>query len=144
MEFNPKVNVIPTFKNSPGVKKVGIYARVSTARVEQLRSLAAQISALSQYVYQRNDMIIRDSVTEIEGNPFVNCGKLVNVSVSQEHPYLSMIDGVLFSKPDQCLIWCPMDLEGTYELPEGTEMIGSDAFCLCNNLQKIVIPDKCV
>lgn len=36
MEFNPKVNVIPTFKNSPGVKKVGIYARVSTARVEQL------------------------------------------------------------------------------------------------------------
>ncbi|MBR0411353.1 MAG: recombinase family protein [Eubacterium sp.] len=65
MEFNPKVNVIPTFKNSLGVKKVGIYARVSTARVEQLRSLAAQVSALSQYVYQRNDMIIRDIYMDV-------------------------------------------------------------------------------
>ena len=65
MEFNDNIKVIPAFKNSPGVKKVGIYARVSTARVEQMRSLAAQVSALAQYVYQRNDMIIREEKQKI-------------------------------------------------------------------------------
>ena len=65
MEFNDNIKVIPAFKNSPGVKKVGIYARVSTARVEQMRSLAAQVSALAQYVYQRNDMIIRDIYIDV-------------------------------------------------------------------------------
>ena len=44
---------------------MGIYARVSTARVEQLRSLAAQVSALSQYTYQRNDMLIRDIYIDV-------------------------------------------------------------------------------
>ena len=59
MEFNPKVKLIPAFKNSPGVKRVGIYARVSTARAEQLKSLAAQASGLADHVYKRNDMIMR-------------------------------------------------------------------------------------
>ena len=65
MAIGSKVSVIPSYKNNPGVKKVGIYARVSTARVEQLRSLAAQVSALSQYTYQRNDMLIRDIYIDV-------------------------------------------------------------------------------
>ena len=65
MESNPKVTAIPAFKKSPSVKSVGIYARVSTARTEQLRSLAAQVSALTQYVYQRNDMLIRDIYIDV-------------------------------------------------------------------------------
>ena len=35
MEFNPDVKIIPAFKNSPGVKRVGIYARVCTARTAE-------------------------------------------------------------------------------------------------------------
>ncbi len=65
MEFNPKVKLIPAFKNSPGVKRVGIYARVSTARAEQLKSLAAQVSGLADHVYKRNDMIIRDIYIDV-------------------------------------------------------------------------------
>lgn len=65
MEFNPDVKIIPAFKNSSGVKRVGIYARVSTARVEQLRSLAAQVSASANDVYQRNDMLVRDIYIDV-------------------------------------------------------------------------------
>ena len=65
MEFNPKVTTIPAFKSSPAVKRVGIYARVSTARAEQLRSLAAQVSGLADHVYKRNDMIIRDIYIDV-------------------------------------------------------------------------------
>lgn len=65
MEFNPKVTTIPAFKSSPAVKRVGIYARVSTARTEQLHSLAVQVSGLADHVYKRNDMIIRDIYIDV-------------------------------------------------------------------------------
>ena len=65
MFYNPNVTAIPAFKQSPGVKRVGIYARVSTARAEQLRSLANQVSGLADHVYKRNDMIIRDIYIDV-------------------------------------------------------------------------------
>ncbi len=65
MENNPKIRKIEEKKNTPGVKRVGIYARVSTARAEQLKSLAAQVSGLADHVYKRNDMIIRDIYMDV-------------------------------------------------------------------------------
>lgn len=65
MENNLKVEVIPATRHRPGILKVGIYARVSTARATQLRSLSAQASLLTQYVYQRNDMLLRDVYMDV-------------------------------------------------------------------------------
>lgn len=60
-----KVTVIPPWKKRSGINRVGIYARVSTARAEQLRSLSAQVSLLTQYVYSRNDCVIRDIYLDV-------------------------------------------------------------------------------
>ena len=54
-----------------------------------------------------------------------------------------MIDGVLFSKPDRRLICYSTALpEGPYEIPEGTQAIGSEAFRNCENLTGLTIPDS--
>ena len=56
---------IPAKKKTPSITKVGIYARVSTSRAEQLRSLSAQVSALTQYVYDRYDWVLRDVYIDV-------------------------------------------------------------------------------
>ena len=65
MGYNPQITVIPPFKRSSHVKRVGIYARVSTARTKQLQSLAAQVSGLADHVYKRNDMVVRDIYIDV-------------------------------------------------------------------------------
>ena len=60
-----EIRVIPAAKRDPRVTKVGIYARVSTARAEQLRSLAAQVSTLTRHVYKRYDWILKDTYIDV-------------------------------------------------------------------------------
>lgn len=56
---------MPARKHGTRVTRVGIYARVSTARAEQLRSLAAQVSSLTRHVYNRYDWILRDVYIDV-------------------------------------------------------------------------------
>ncbi len=60
-----EVRIIPAAKRDPRVTKVGIYARVSTSRAEQLRSLAAQVSTLTRHVYKRYDWILKDVYIDV-------------------------------------------------------------------------------
>ena len=60
-----EIRIIPAAKRDPRVTKVGIYARVSTARAEQLRSLAAQVSTLTRHVYKRYDWILKDTYIDV-------------------------------------------------------------------------------
>ena len=61
----PKVRRIPAYKKEPHLLKAGIYVRVSTARVEQLRSLSNQVSAMTRYVYSRENWILKDVYLEV-------------------------------------------------------------------------------
>ena len=86
---------------------------------------------------------IPDSVTEMGVNPFEACGRLAEIIVSSEHPYLAVVDGVLFSKPDKRLILYPYRLEQeTYEIPQGIRLIGYTAFSDCLKLTSVIIPDS--
>ena len=88
-----------------------------------------------------------DSVTELEENPFWACAKLSEFVVSPDHPYLEVVDHVLYSKPDHRLIFYPYALESTsYEIPEGVCEIGGYAFApdmrQWNRLEKVTIPES--
>lgn len=65
MSDTPKVRRIPAYRKSPHLLKAGIYVRVSTARVEQLRSLSNQVSAMTRYVYSRENWILKDIYLEV-------------------------------------------------------------------------------
>ena len=64
MQEEPKIKMIPAQKKDPHLFKAGIYARVSTARLEQLKSLSVQVS-MTRYVYFRENWILRDIYLEI-------------------------------------------------------------------------------
>ena len=65
MEGKPKVRIIPATKRAIHLKRVGIYARVSTAGKAQLQSLAAQISGLTRHVSNRNDWLLKDIYMDV-------------------------------------------------------------------------------
>ncbi len=65
MEHKREIIPIPAKKQDIRVTRIGIYARVSTSRAEQLRSLAAQVSTLTRHVYNRNDWILKDIYIDV-------------------------------------------------------------------------------
>ena len=74
---------------------------------------------------------------------FIFCKNLTEILVSPDHPYLAVVDGVLFSKPDMRLICYPEALaDESYEIPQGIEEIGVSAFENCENLKSVIIPDS--
>ena len=90
-----------------------------------------------------NSITIPDSVTSIGINPFTYCNNLTSIKVSPNHPSLTVIDGVLFSKSEKRLIFYPSSKEDTeYVIPEGTTSIDDRAFSYCGKLTSITIPDS--
>lgn len=64
MTYNPKVHIIPA-KPARREKRVGIYCRVSTNDMEQLNSLAVQVSALTRLVAATPSWLLVDVYMDI-------------------------------------------------------------------------------
>ena len=85
------------------------------------------------------------SVEYIGANPFTGCEKLTSIIVSTESQYLETINGVLFSKPDKRLICYPIGYYAEkYDIPEGIQIIGENAFLGCNNLKTVSLPTSVI
>ena len=89
---------------------------------------------------------IPDSVQTIGINPFRYCEKLSKIDISDNHPYLKLIDGVLFSRADERLVCYPYASlpDSHYSIPQGTKIIGAYAFDACGELVSITIPDSVI
>ncbi len=83
------------------------------------------------------------SLTEIEHSPFSYCPELVEIHISPDHPVFEVIDGVLFSKQDKRLICYPFSSRaGTYEIPQGTEILDNGVFSSCTELTHVILPNS--
>ncbi|MCI5957144.1 MAG: leucine-rich repeat domain-containing protein [Clostridiales bacterium] len=88
------------------------------------------------------EITLLDSLESIGINPFMDSGVQI-IHVSPDHPLLTTISGVLFSKPDKRLIYYPSDrTDSAYTVPEDILVIGDGAFYGCKNLTKITLPDN--
>ena len=86
---------------------------------------------------------IPDSVTSMGDSPFTSCGSLEEIRISEDHPYLDLSDGILFSKPDHRLIcFTKVFAGGAYTVPDGTVEIGERAFWDCGTMVSITLPDS--
>ena len=98
----------------------------------------------------------------VQCNEFVECLKLKTIEISEENPYLCVIDNMVFSKDTTILHYCPVETPDSIFLPECTKLINNYVFmhrkmkyvdmshilgfgdCLfsyCENLESIEIPE---
>lgn len=108
-----------------GVKEIGDDAFVNCSKLERV--------------------IIPDSVEVVGKNPFDACQNLVRIEVSPDHPFLAVIDGILYSKADRRLVCCPPKQSyrenSQYSIPKGIRIIGAHAF-ESNVFTRVKIPDS--
>ena len=82
-----------------------------------------------------------DSVSYVESNPFDSCWNLNKIHLSPDHPYLEIVDGVLYTRPDRRLLSClPGRDEGPFAVPDGVTEIADKAFCACSFLTGVTVP----
>lgn len=85
---------------------------------------------------------IGKKVNSFSENPFQGCTKLRTITLAANHPYLEIMDNILFTK-DGTLICYPGSKGNTwYEVPDGTLSIMEGAFTGNNNIEDIVIPSS--
>ncbi len=81
------------------------------------------------------------TVTSVEGTSFFSCSDLVSIEVNETNPSFISIDGVLMSRDMKKIIKCP-DSKTSFEVPEGVEIVGYDAFKHCKNISELVFPSS--
>lgn len=80
------------------------------------------------------------TVTHIGDTPFANSTKLATITVADDNPTYSSLDGVLFDKTHTTLIACPAAKSGNYDIPSTVDSICTSAFYGCASLTSLTIP----
>ena len=87
-------------------------------------------------------MKIGSGVKNIGMAAFSQCS-LTSIDIVPDNPYLTSVDGVLFSKNLTRLIeYLPGKPDKFYEIPLGVTEICVEAFCGCDSLTSVTIPDS--
>ena len=97
-------------------------------------------AAFSECTSMEN-IIIPKGVMYIRNGAFNYTGNLCNIIVSNDNPYFSSKDGILYNKDKTSLILCPRGKTGVFEIPKGVTTIEEEAFAKCK-LSKVIIPDS--
>ena len=69
---------------------------------------------------------------------------LENITVDPDNSFYASEDGVLFDKNMKTLLYCPRGKSGIYTVPTGVTNIDAYAFCMCNQLESIIISESIV
>ena len=106
-----------------------------------------EVVAIGDYAFSNCGSVVSvnipDSVTKVGKNPFA--GSNISVYVGQKNKGLAIIDGILYSKSDKRLVYCPNDYEAEkVTIPDGIKTIGAMAFKNCENIKTVVIPGSVV
>ena len=82
------------------------------------------------------------SVEEIGDTVFLNCESLEAVTVDSDSKYYKTLDGVLYTKDERVLVWCPPKGITSHTVSEKTETIAPYAFYMNQSLKNIVLPSN--
>ena len=76
-------------------------------------------------------------------NPFHGCTALESIEVDEENPWMCSVDGVLFNKERTWLYSYPAGSKReVYDIPEGVERIGMDAFAHNSHITSVCMPNS--
>ena len=86
-------------------------------------------------------MTIGSGATSIGSDAFTSCISLEEMTVSPENPAYCSEDGVLFNKDKTTLLNYPAAKTGDYVVPSSVTEIGLMAFCDCEGLTAVTLPE---
>ena len=86
------------------------------------------------------NIAIPNSVDSIGNNAFTGCSKLTVIQVASSNPNYTSIDGVVFNKNMDRLLFYPNGKRGSYTIPSSVTSIGYCAFRDCIGLTSVTIP----
>jgi hypothetical protein len=88
------------------------------------------------------NVVVGKGVTDIGRDVFYSCTNLTGITVDELNSAYSSLDGVLFNKSQTTLIQCPGGKVGNYTIPESVTRIGMSAFYFCTGLTGVTIPNS--
>ena len=80
--------------------------------------------------------------SELSYSTFVNLYELKMITVNENNPAYSSVDGVLFNKDITVLIRCPIGKTGILAIPDGVKHFADNALYWCPSLAEITIPSS--
>lgn len=73
---------------------------------------------------------------------FEGCFSLEAINVSENNPYYTSVDGVLFNKDKTTIVSYPKGKKGDYTIPDSVTVIGGSSFCDSIYLTDVAIPNS--
>lgn len=127
-----------------GVRCIGEYAFQKCKKLSTIM-IPESLTTIGDYAFATcvslNDFSLSENVSSLGDNPWIGCENLTKFSVSLWNPAFIVMDGVLYSKENPRLIWAPLSIKGSFEIPLGVQIIGNWAFDGCIFLTSIIIPE---
>jgi hypothetical protein len=103
---------------------------------ESLTSIGDRAFAYSEGL---RTITIGNRVTSIGADAFGECKNLAAMTVKEDNPVFSSLDGVLFDKSQTTLLKWPHGKADHYTIPGSVRNIGDEAFARCGSLVSITI-----
>ena len=105
-----------------------------------------KVTSIGNYVFENciglESITIPENITNIEHMAFHYCTNLESINVDVNNNIYSSIDGVLFNKEQDKIIFFPYNKSDSYEIPDSVTSIGNWAFKNCSSLTNITIPNS--
>jgi hypothetical protein len=86
------------------------------------------------------NVLVSSNLTSIAGQAFVDCTNLLAINVDINNPVYSSINGILFDKSQDTILYYPGGRPGSYTLPDGVTTIATYAFQACFGLTTLIVP----
>lgn len=135
-----------SFAVPEGTRAIGAYAFMRGQYLTKL-TLPNSLVSIGQWAFSNcralSEITIPMGVSEIEARAFdILDGRLENIRVFPLNWVYEDVDGVLFSRAEKKLICYPAGRQAeVYQVPDGTRVIGENAFRGVKTLRRIDLPE---
>lgn len=126
------------------VELIDDYAFYNCKNLEKLivRDGVKQINGFAfSHINKLTSINIPASVDSIRGDAFTYDPALRSINVSSANSKYTSVDGILFSKDKKSLLAFADGHGTTYTVPDGTQVIGSEAFRGASALESVTMPN---
>lgn len=89
-----------------------------------------------------NTISLPKSLFAIEKGALNKCPELKIINVNEQNLKYKSINGLLYTKDGDELLFCPPKREGLIQIKEGTKCIAKKAFAGCDKLSTVILPQS--